>query len=110
MRTKTPIAFLLVRFDGSPAEPMTKAAADEMFTAAGRGTMNLVDWFDDNTHGHVDMSGNAVFGWLELDETLQGYIDKCTNGTYGRTRSSTSAVRQRLPRQLTCPASLRLSW
>ncbi len=86
MRTKAPIAFLLVRFQGSPAEPMTKAAADEMFTAAGRGTMNVVDWFDDNTHGHVDMSANAVFGWLELPETLQGYNDKRANGTYARTK------------------------
>lgn len=86
MRTKAPMAFLLVRFQGSPAEPMTKAAADEMFTAAGRGIMNVVDWFDDNTHGHVDMSGNAVFGWLELAETLQGYNDKRANGTYARTK------------------------
>ena len=86
MRTKSPIAFLLVRFQGSPAEPITKAAADEMFTAAGRGTMNVVDWFDDNTHGHVDMVGNAVFGWLELAETFQGYNDKRANGTYGRTK------------------------
>ena len=86
MRTKAPIAFLLVRFQGSAAEPMTKAAADEMFTAAGRGTMNVVEWFDDNTHGHVDMSGNVVFGWLELAETLQGYNDKRVNGTYSRTK------------------------
>lgn len=86
MPTKTPIAFLLVKFRGSPAEPLTKAAADQMFTAAGRGTMNVVDWFDDNTHGHVDMSGNAVFGWLELAETLQGYNDKRADGTYPRTK------------------------
>lgn len=81
---QTPMAFLLVKFKGSNDEPIIKADADQMFTAAGRGTMNVVDWFDDNTHGHVDMSGNAVFGWLELAETLDGYQTKRTNGTYGR--------------------------
>ena len=84
MTTQTPMAFLLVKFQGSKDEPMTKADAEQMFTAAGRGTMNVVDWFDDNTHGHVDMTGNAVFGWLQLAETVAGYGTKRMNGTYGR--------------------------
>lgn len=86
MPTNAPIAFLLVKFQGSPAEPMTKSAADQMFTSAGRNTMNVVDWFDDNSHGNLDMSGNVVFGWLEIAETVQGYNDKRTDGTYGRTK------------------------
>jgi hypothetical protein len=85
MATPTPIAFLLAKFQRSPAEPMTKAAADQMFTAKGRGTLNVVDWFDDNTHGNVDMSGNVVFGWLNLTETVAGYNQKRADGTYGRT-------------------------
>ena len=84
MTTQTPMAFLLVKFQGSKDEPMTIADAEQMFTAAGRGTMNVVDWFDDNTHGHVDMTGNAVFGWLQLTETVAGYGTKRMNGTYGR--------------------------
>jgi hypothetical protein len=31
------------------------------------------------------MSGNKVFGWFELTETLEGYRAKRENGTYGRT-------------------------
>ena len=85
MKTKSPIAFLLVKFKGAAIEPITTAAANQMFTAAGRGTLNVVDWFDDNTHGNVDISGSAVFGWLQLDESLDGYKDKLTKGTYGRT-------------------------
>jgi hypothetical protein len=38
---------------------MTKAAADQMFAAAGRGTMNVVDWFDDNSHGHIEVQRQA---------------------------------------------------
>jgi len=73
MTTQTPMAFLLVKFQGSNDEPMTKADAEQMFTAAGRGTMNVVDWFDDNTHGHVDMTGNRVFGWLQLTKAVGDY-------------------------------------
>ena len=86
MTTQTPMAFLLVKFKDSPAEPMTNANATQMFTATGRGTMNVVDWFDDNTHGQVDMVGNKVFGWLQLTETVADYGTKRANGTYGRSK------------------------
>ena len=77
-------AFLLVKFQGSNDEPMTTSEAEQMFTAAGSGTLNVVDWFRDNSHGHVDMTGNQVFGWLPLTETVQGYQAKIKDGTYGR--------------------------
>ena len=86
MVTQAPTAFLLVKFQGSNDEPISVAGAKQMFTAPGRGTMNLVDWFDDNTHGSVDMSGNAVFGWLNLTESVAGYQAKRTDGTYNRTK------------------------
>jgi hypothetical protein len=85
MSAPTSIAFLLVKFQGSSVEPMTKLAAEQMFTAVGRGSMNVVDWFDDNTHGSVDIGGSAVFGWLDLSESLASYQAKRTAGTYGRT-------------------------
>ena len=65
MPKKTPFAFVLVKWKGSNAEPITKAHAEHMFTAAGRGT-NVVDWFDENTHGNIDMTGNQVFGSIDL--------------------------------------------
>jgi hypothetical protein len=70
---QTPIGFLLVKFQDSNVEPVSKAFAQQMFTAAGRGTLNLVDWFDDNTHGNVDMTGNVVFDWLRLDQKSTDY-------------------------------------
>ncbi len=80
----TPMAFLLVKFNGSNEEPIDKATAQERFTAVGRGTMNVVDWFDENCHGNVDMSDNEVFGWLELNESVDDYNTNRANGTYGR--------------------------
>jgi hypothetical protein len=85
MKISVPTAFLLVKFKDSPSEPMTNAAAERMFTAAGRGTMNVVDWFDDNCHGNVDMQENAVFGWFSLGDTLAEYNAKRADGRYGRT-------------------------
>jgi hypothetical protein len=73
MATQAPTAFLLVKFQGSPDEPMTPFAAKVMFTAAGHGLMNVVDWFTDNSHGNIDMSGNAVFGWLALPQKQSDY-------------------------------------
>jgi len=86
MATSTPIAFLLSKFKDSTDEPMTKAAAESMFTAVGRGTTNVVDWFDENSHGSIDMSANAVFGWFELSDTVDDYRAKRGNGTYERNK------------------------
>lgn len=73
MTIKTPMAFILVKFQGSNDEPMTKSDAEKMFTSTGCGTMNVVDWFHDNTHGSIDMSGNEVFGWLTLSQKQSDY-------------------------------------
>jgi hypothetical protein len=86
MATQSPVAFLLVKFQGSNDEPISVADAKQMFTAAGRGTMNVVDWFDDNSHGQIDMTGNVVFGWLTLPDTVDGYRTNRGTGTYGRTK------------------------
>lgn len=82
--TAAPMAFLLVKFNGSNDEPIDRATAQERFTAVRRGTMNVVDWFDDNTHGNVDMSDNEVFGWLELNDSVDDYNTNRANGTYSR--------------------------
>ena len=86
MANKTPFAFVLVRFKNTSEEPLSVAAATQMFTVSGRGTMNVTDWFDDNSHGTVDMTGNAVFGWFALSETLADYNAKRVNGTYVRSK------------------------
>ena len=71
-----PCAFILVRFADDPSTPISVNEAETLFTAQGRGRMYLVDYFAEITHGRVDMSGNAVFGWYDLDWTRQDYLDQ----------------------------------
>lgn len=80
----TPFAFVLVKWADEAGEPITLDQAKVLFTETGRGRSYLVDWFTDNTHGHVDMSGNQVFGWLRLPETLAEHQAK--KPTDGRAR------------------------
>jgi len=78
---QVPIGFLLVKFQDSNAEPITKMFADIMCTATGRGTPNIVDWFDENSHGNVDMTGNVVFDWIQLDHKSTDYMGSGANPT-----------------------------
>jgi hypothetical protein len=71
-----PCAFILVRFADDPSTPISVNEAKTLFTVQGRGRMYLVDYFDEITHGRVDMSGNAVFGWYDLGWTRQDYLDQ----------------------------------
>ena len=75
-----PCAFILVRFADDPSTPISVNEAKTLFTVQGRGRMYLVDYFDEITHGRVDMSGNAVFGWYDLDWTRQDYLDQRAGG------------------------------
>ena len=80
MTLNFPFAFILVKFTDSAAEPITVARARTLFTKVGRGGMFLVDWFDDNTHGAVDIGDSAVFGWFQLAESSTEYNEKRANG------------------------------
>jgi hypothetical protein len=71
-----PCAFILVRFADDPSTPISVNEAKTLFTVQGRGRLYLVDYFDEITHGRVDMSGNAVFGWYDLSWTRQDYLDQ----------------------------------
>lgn len=61
-----PLVFLLVKFTDDPHEPISHEEAEILFTDVGRGRRYIVDYFDEITHGHVDMSTNQVFGWIDL--------------------------------------------
>lgn len=56
---------------------MTIDAANQMFTSLG--TLNVVDWFDDNSHGQVDMTDNKVFGLLTLPQKRSDYKESGAN-------------------------------
>ena len=69
-----PWAILLCRFNDTPQPSPTPAAHYErLFTSAGAGTFNSVQYFDDVSHGLLDHSGSQVFGWLTVDAAHNSY-------------------------------------
>jgi hypothetical protein len=54
-------------------EAKTRSFFEQMFTGSGRGTRNMVDFFDDMSHGNVDTGGSQVFGWLTLPQRRSDY-------------------------------------
>lgn len=53
------LAVLLLRIEGATDQP-SKAYAEQLFTNAGKGTRNLVDYFDEMSHGRLDISQTQV--------------------------------------------------
>jgi hypothetical protein len=70
----SPWAILLVCFEDDPANLPPTGHYKQLFTDAGSGTMNMVDCFADMSHGHLDLSGSAVFGWYRLPAKRANYV------------------------------------
>lgn len=75
----TPWAILLVKFNDNANEPLDRAYHESLFTPAGAGTLNMVAFFDEMSHGRVDLSGSQVFGWYTLDKASTDYKGNGTN-------------------------------
>ena len=73
MTKQTPWAILLCKWNDMPNEPKPVAFFEKLFTATGRGTNNMVDFFDDVSHGNIDISGSQVFGWITLTQNRSDY-------------------------------------
>jgi hypothetical protein len=73
MAKQTPWAILACKWSDMPKEAKTIAFLEKMFTKSGRGTQNMVDFFDDNSHGSVDTGESKVFGWLTLPKKWSDY-------------------------------------
>lgn len=73
-RIWSPWAVLLVRFsdDTEPSPALTKY--QHLFTSSGSGSLNMVDFFNDMSHGKVDASGTKVFGWYTLPMKRADYV------------------------------------
>jgi hypothetical protein len=76
---QTPWAILLTRFSDNDAEPYPRSRYDEIFTTAGAGKWNMVDYFRDMSHGKLDLSGSQVFGWYTLDKVTSEYAGSGAN-------------------------------
>jgi hypothetical protein len=80
-------AVLLCKFADDPAPNNALLHYQRLFTGAGVGSFNVVDYFRDMSHGLLDLSGSQVFGWFTLDETrniFAGNVDSPPAGKVNR--------------------------
>ena len=58
-------------------DPVTLPPLDhhrKLFTNEGAGTMNMVEFFSDMSHGQIDVGESKVFGWYRLDRLRGDYV------------------------------------
>jgi hypothetical protein len=51
-----------------------------LFTGAGTGSYNMVDYFSTMSHGNIDVSGSEIFGWFTLTVDRAAYVGGGTPG------------------------------
>ena len=73
-RESSPWAILVVSFNDDPTPSSSLASYQQLFTGAGTGTMNMVDYFADMSHGKLDLSGSQVFGPYVLNRPRSDYV------------------------------------
>ena len=71
---RTPWAILLCKFKDDPSNPpIPLDTFYKLFTTRGAGTYNIPRFFDEWSHGSVDLSGSQVFGWITIDAKHYDY-------------------------------------
>jgi hypothetical protein len=71
---KSPWAVILCKFTDDDTEPYSKQYYDHLFTSAGGGSpWNMPRYFRDYSHGKLDLDGTQVFGWYQLDKSVDDY-------------------------------------
>jgi hypothetical protein len=75
-RIWSPWAVILTCFQDDPPTAQLPPVDHyrKLFTKAGSGTLNVVDCFDDMSHGKLDLSGSEVFGWYRLSTKKADYV------------------------------------
>jgi hypothetical protein len=79
MPVATSWAILLCKFADDATEPKPRSFYERLFTTAGAGTMNMVRFFDENSHGSVTLVGSRVFGWYTLQQKRSDYLGSGPN-------------------------------
>jgi M6 family metalloprotease-like protein len=77
--TQSPWAILLCKFNDDNSEPYPRQRYEDLFTSAGNGKFNMVDFFRDMSHGKLDLNGSQVFGWYTLDKKRSDYTGSGIN-------------------------------
>ena len=100
-------AIVKCRFLDDESDTLPDAAYERLFTGAGAGTGNMVDYFRDVSHGELDLSRSQVFGWYTLSlrkADYAGNVDPSTLigsqvnrwGLYNACRAAAEAAGVRL--------------
>jgi M6 family metalloprotease-like protein len=69
------LAVLLLRMAGATDRP-SKTYAEQLFTNAGKGTRNLVDYYGEMSHGRLDIGESRVSDWIDYGHTNQDLTDE----------------------------------
>jgi hypothetical protein len=77
---KSSWAVLRCKFNDNLGEPFTDNYYQDLFTASGIGSQNMVDFFGDVSHGNVDLSDSKVFGWYILNMKRNDYLKDLSAG------------------------------
>lgn len=67
-------AILCVCFKDDPTTLPPLDHHRKLFTNEGAGTMNMVEFFSDMSHGKIDVGESKVFGWYRLDRPRSDYV------------------------------------
>jgi hypothetical protein len=67
-------AVICVCFQDDPATLPDLKHYRDLFTRAGAGTLNMVDCFEDMSHGKIDVGDSQVFGWYRLAHDRALYV------------------------------------
>ncbi len=70
---KSSWAVLKCKFSDNLGEPFADDYYQDLFTASGIGSQNMVDFFRDVSHGNLDLSDTRVFGWYTLNKKASEY-------------------------------------
>jgi hypothetical protein len=89
---------LLLKLSDQNVEPFGRAYAERMFTAAGVGTGNAVDYFRDVSHGRADLGGSEVFGWFPVNHS-RANLDAYRQKMIAEDQKNGTALANKLTRQ-----------
>src|SRR5262245_27274442 len=84
MAVSTPWLILRCKWKGAEAEPLSDAYLENMFTAAGNGTHNMVEFFQLMSHGTLDLTGSKVSKWITLSYEQSDYVGNVTTAPQGK--------------------------
>lgn len=91
--TPSPWAVILARFQDNTDPLPSMAIYDDLFTSAGIGKQNMVDFFRDMSHGKIDTSGTKIFGWYTIPYNRADYGTKLDrNGLLNEAKSLATAA------------------